>query len=160
MKISATTALCLSLAAFSGAAALPAAAREVTITTEMKSYGGDGAYLALYLTDAQGAYQGTLWVSGRKSKYWKHLSDWYRATGGAPEGIDAITGASTGAGRTLTVTVDLADALIDAGYQIRLDSAVEDVGDHPAEIVAPLETAGKGQSSSGKGFVNSLRYDF
>lgn len=156
MKTTTTTALCLSLAIM----APPALAREVMITTEMKSYSGEGAYLALYMTDAQGAYQGTLWVSGGKTKYWRHLSDWYRATGGAPAGIDAITGASVGSGRTLTVTVDLADALIDAGYQIRVDSAVEDDADRPAEIVAPLTTAGKGQPVSGKGYVRSLRYDF
>ncbi|WP_313351527.1 DUF2271 domain-containing protein [Paracoccus sp. (in: a-proteobacteria)] len=151
-----TTALCLSLAML----AAPAMAREVTVTTVMKPYAGEGAYLALYLTDAQGAYQGTLWVSGQKAKYWSHLSDWYRATGGAPAGIDAITGASVGSGRTLTVSVELADALIDAGYQIRIDSSVEDDADRPAEVVAPLTTDGRGQPVSGKGFVQSLQYDF
>ena len=69
-KTVATTALCLTLALL----ATPALARPVTITTKMKPYGGDGAYLALYLTDAKGAYKGTLWVSGQKSKYWSHLS--------------------------------------------------------------------------------------
>lgn len=156
MKITTSTALCLSLAAL----ATPALARDVTITAAMKSYGGEGAYLALYLTDAQGVYQGTLWVSGHKAKYWRHLSDWYRATGGAPVGVDAITGASVGSGRTLSVTVDLADALIDAGYQIRVDSSVEDGADRPADAVAPLTTAGNGQPVSGKGYVRSLQYDF
>lgn len=156
MKITTSAALSLSLAAL----AAPALAREVTITTTMKSYGGEGAYLALYLTDAQGAYQGTLWVSGQKAKYWRHLSDWYQATGGAPAGIDAITGASVGAGRTLTVTVDLADALIDAGFEIRVDSAVEDMADRPADLVAPLTTEAMGQPVAGKGFVKSLQYEF
>ena len=59
-----------------------ALSRPVTITTTLKNYGGDGAYLALYLTDSSGAYARTLWVSGRKSKYYKHLSEGYRATGG------------------------------------------------------------------------------
>lgn len=151
-----TTALCLSLAML----AAPAMAREVTITTTMNPYGGEGAYLALYLTDAQGGYQGTLWVAGQKTKYWKHLSDWYRATGGTAADIDAITGASVGSGRTLTVSVELADALLDAGYQIRLDSSVEEIADRPAEVVAPLTTAGKGQPVAGTGFVQSLQYDF
>jgi len=30
--------------------------RQVTLTVQLKSYGGDGAYLAAYLTDAKGAY--------------------------------------------------------------------------------------------------------
>lgn len=150
-----TTALCLSLAALT----LPAAAREVKITTQLKSYGGEDAYLAVYLTDAAGAYQGTLWLSGGKGKYWKDLSGWYRATGGNPAEVDGITGASVGSGRSLTVTVDLADALINAGYQIRVDTAVEDMGDHPAEIVAPLTAAGAGQPVRGRGFVDAFRYD-
>ena len=155
-KIASTTALCLTLALL----ATPALARPVTITTTMKPYGGDGAYLALYLTNAQGAYSRTLWVSGRKTKYWSHLSSWYRATRGAPAGVDAITGASIGSGRTLTVTVDIADALITAGYQIRVDSAVEDIADRPAEVVAPLAASGRRQAVAGRGFVQSLQYNF
>ena len=51
-KLASTTGLCLTLALL----ATPAHARPVTITTKMKPYGGDGAYLALYLTNAQGGY--------------------------------------------------------------------------------------------------------
>lgn len=156
IKTATAAAVCLALAML----AAPALARPVTITTKMKRYGGDGAYLALYLTDAQGAYKSTLWVAGKKTKYWSHLSSWHRATGGAPAGVDAITGASVGAGRTLAVTVELADALIDAGYQIRVDSAVEKNADRPAEVIAPLTTAGKGTPVAGRGFVQSLQYDF
>ncbi|WP_293223189.1 DUF2271 domain-containing protein, partial [Ottowia sp.] len=60
--------------------ALPALAqsRELTLSTQLKNYGGDGAYLAVYLTDAKGAYAGTLWVAGGKAKYYKHLADWNR----------------------------------------------------------------------------------
>jgi hypothetical protein len=155
-KIATTTALCMTLALL----ATPALARPVTITTKMKPYGGEGAYLALYLTNAQGDYSKTLWVSGRKAKYWSHLSSWHRATRGAPAGIDAITGASVGSGRSLTVTVDLADALIDAGYQIRVDSAVEDDADRPAEVVAPLTSTGRSRPVPGRGFVESLQYAF
>ena len=50
--------------ALSTALTVPAMARPVTLTTNMNSYGGDGAYLALYVTDAQGAYQGSLWMAG------------------------------------------------------------------------------------------------
>lgn len=148
-----TTALVLGLAAL-----VPAAgqAREVTLTTRMADYGGQGAYLAIYVTDAAGAYQGTLWLAGSKAKWWSHLSDWYAATGGAVP--DGVTGASVGAGRTLDVTVDLADALFDAGYQIRIDSAVEDMADAPADVVVPLTAAGAGQPAAGNGYVQSLTY--
>ena len=153
-----STALALSLAALIPATLAPAAAdaREVSLSTTLTNYGGEGAYLAIYVTDAAGAYQGTLWLAGGKSKWWPHLADWHRATGGAVP--DGVTGASVGAGRTLDVTVELADALFDAGYQIRIDSSVEDMGDAPADVVAELTSAGAGKPVPGNGYVQSLTY--
>lgn len=52
----------------------------MTLTTTLNSYVGDGAYLALYVTDAAGAYVGSLRMAGGKSKYYEHLSDGYAAT--------------------------------------------------------------------------------
>ena len=147
--------------ALSAALSLPglAAARPVTVTTTLKNYGGDGAYLALYLTDASGAYVRTLWVAGAKSKYYKHLTDWYRATAGKPAEINGITGASVGAGRELKVTVDLADALFDAGYKLNVDAAAEDMQDSPREISVPLTKAGAGQRVVGRRYVAGLTYE-
>jgi hypothetical protein len=135
-----------------------ALARPVTLTTTMNAYGGDGAYLAVYVTDAQGAYQGSLWMAGTKSKYYEHLSDWYRATGGNTAEINGITGASVGAGRELTITLDLADALFDAGYVLHIDAAVEDMRDSPSEIAVPLTSAGAGQATPGRRYIASFAY--
>lgn len=143
-----------------GAVALPglAHARPVALTTQLQAYGGDGAYLALYLTDASGKYKKTLWVAGTKSKYYKHLRDWARGSGLDPREYDGVSGASVGSGRTLKVTVELADALIDAGYEIRVDSSVEDGRDHAAEARLPLTTRGAGKPVAGRGYVKSLSY--
>lgn len=147
--------------ALTTALALPgvAMARPVTLTTTLNSYGGDGAYLVLYVTDAQGAYAGSLWMAGGKSKYYEHLSDWYRAAGGDPAQINGITGASVGAGRTLKITLDLADALFDAGYTLHVDAAVEDMRDSPNEIAVPLTTDGAGTPARGRRYVASLTYN-
>ncbi len=136
-----------------------AMARPVTLTTTLDAYGGDGAYLVLYVTDPQGAYAGTLWMAGGKSKYYEHLSDWYRATGGDPAEIDGITGASVGAGRALEITLDLADALFDAGYTLHIDASVEDMRDSPNEVAVPLTTEGAGQPVRGRRYVASFGYD-
>lgn len=136
-----------------------AMARPVTLTTTLKNYGGDGAYLALYVTDASGAYVGSLWMAGRKSKYYKHLSGWHRATGGSRAQIDGITGASVGSGRTLEITLDLADAIFDAGYSLHIDAAVEDMRDRPNEIVVPLTTQGAGTQTSGRRYIANFTYD-
>ena len=147
--------------ALSTALTIPAlaSAQPVTLKTTLNNYGGDGAYLALYVTDPSGAYAGSLWMAGGKSKYYEHLNDWYRATGGDPAQINGITGASVGAGRTLEITLDLADALFDAGYTLHIDAAVEDMRDSPNEIAVPLTTEGAGTPVPGRRYVADFTYD-
>lgn len=147
------TALALSTALTFPGVAL---AQPITLTTTMSQYGGDGAYLAIYVTDAKGAYAGSLWMAGPKSKYYDHLSGWYRATGGDPAEINGITGASVGAGRTLEITLDLADALFDAGYTLHIDASVEDMRDSPNEIAVPLSAAGA--SVQGRRYIANFGY--
>ena len=151
----------LTILATACALTLPALAhsRPLTLTAQLKNYGGDGAYLAAYLTDAKGAYVRTLWVAGGKAKYYKHLSDWNRLSAGDAKRLNGVTGASVGAGRTLKVTADLADALLDAGYEIRIDAAVEDQRDSPAEVRVPLSTTQAGQPVRGKQYIQSTRFD-
>ena len=150
----------VSVLALSTALALPglASARPVTLTTTLKNYGGDGAYLAVYLTDPSGAYVRTLWVAGKKSKYYKHLTDWHRATGGSPSQINGLTGASISEGRSLKVTADLADALFDAGYKLNIDAAAEDMRDSPRDISVPLTKAGAGKPVAGRSYVAGFTY--
>ena len=151
----------LAILALSTALTAPglAMARPVTLTTTLTNYGGDGAYLAFYVTDPSGAYVGSLWMAGGKSKYYEHLSDWYRATGGDPAQINGITGASVGAGRSLEIPLDLADALFDAGYTLHVDAAVEDLRDSPSEVAVPLTTAGAGTAVPGRRYIATLSYD-
>ncbi|MBZ4023317.1 Tat pathway signal protein [Rhodobacter sp. TJ_12] len=133
-----------------------AAATPVTFTTQMTNYGGDGAYVAYYVTDAAGSYVGSLWMAGGKAKYYKHLAGWYAATGGNTAQVDGITGASVGAGRNLTITLDLQDALFDAGYVLHVDSSVEKMSDQPNDVVIPLTSANLGKPVSGKRYVQSV----
>ena len=98
-------------------------------------------------------------MSGRKAKYHSHLRDWSRGNASESRSIDGITGASVGSGQSLKVSVDVADALIDAGYQIRIDSAVENGRDNPADVVVPLTSANAGKPASGKGYVQSFTFD-
>ena len=152
--------LLLTTVAAACALAIPALAhsRQLTLTAQLKNYGGDGAYLAAYLTNAKGAYVRTLWVAGGKAKYYKHLADWNRLSAGDSKRLQGVTGASVGQGKTLKVTAELADALIDAGYEIRVDAAVEDMRDSPAEIRTPLNAAQAGKPQAGKQYVESLSF--
>ena len=135
-------------------------ASEIVLTTELKSYRGNGAYLAIYLTDEKGRYQETLWVAGQKSKYYKHLPGWARGSRLRSSEYDGLTGASVTKGKTLTVTIDLADSYIDSGYQIRVDSAVEDMRDNRNDVIVSLTTAGVGKPVDGRGYVKAFTYSF
>ena len=135
-----------------------AMAKPVTLTAQLNNYGGNGAYLAVYVTDANNAYVGSLWMAGGKSKYYKHLSNWYGATGGDTAQVNGITGASVGSGRTLEVTLDLADALFDAGYTLHIDAAVEDMRDSPNDVSVPLTSGGMGKAVKGRRYIGSFTY--
>jgi len=150
----------LAMLALSTALTAPglALARPVTLTTAMHAYGGNGAYLAVFVTDAQGVCQGSLWMADGRSQYDQHPSDWYQATAGNHAEINAITGARVGQGRALTITLDLADALFDAGYVLHIDAAVEDMRNSPNEIVVPLTTAGAGQATPGRRCIFAFFY--
>lgn len=148
-------------ACIAGALALPAlaSARPVALTTQLQNYGGNGAYLAFYLVDGAGKYKKTLWVAGKKAKYYKHLSDWARGSGLNAREFDGLSGASVGSGKSLKVSVEVADALIDAGYEIRVDSAVEDGRDNPADARLPLTKQGAGKPVAGRGYIKAFTYD-
>jgi hypothetical protein len=135
-----------------------AAAKPVTFTTQLVNYGGNGAYLAFYVTDTSGKYVGSLWMAGTRSRYYRHLSEWYRDTGGDPGQVNGITGASVGSGRQLKVTLDLSDALFDAGYVLHIDAAAENFRESPSDLVVPLTTAGAGTPVRGRGYVASFTY--
>ena len=137
-----------------------ALARPVTLTVNMAQYGGPGAYLAIYVTDSSGAYAGSLWMAGGKSKYYKHLSDWAQFTGGDVAQVEGITGASVGSGQKLELSMDLADALFDAGYTLHIDAAAEEMRDSPNEVSVPLTAAGAGQAVSGRRYIADFSYGF
>ena len=132
-----------------------AMARDVTIQTSLVQYSGYPAFLAVYLANPDGSYNSTLWISGRKSRYYGDLRGLARAaSSGGPINIDGITGASVGSGETLTVHASLADTLFDAGYTIHVDSAVEDGGQFADDAVIDLTAAPA--TASGTGALNTV----
>lgn len=148
-----STALALSLAALAPAIGQ---ANPLKIDVTIVQYQGPAVYLAIYLTDPSGAFQSTVWVAGDRTRYWRHLRTWFDASGG--QGADGVTGASVGAGRTLTITPDISAAMIDAGYVLHIDAAAENIGESPNEIQVPLTTSGAGNPIAGNGFITQFQY--
>lgn len=134
-----------------------AVAKNVTISAEMTNYRGPAAYIAVYVTAPDGSYDSTLWVAGTKQKYYGHLRGWARAISRSGGSVDGVTGASVGSGRTLNISTNLSDAMIDAGYKIHIDTAVEDGGEHANDVVVSLSTDNNGVATGGKGFIRSLK---
>lgn len=131
-------------------------ARDITINAQLVGYRGPAAYLAVYVTNPDGTYHSTLWVAGGKAKYYRHLREWARGISASGDGIDGITGASVGSGRSLSINASIADALIDAGHEIHVDSAVENGGEFSSDVVVPLTQASSGARIAGSGYVDSI----
>ena len=132
-----------------------AMAGDVSVQTSLVQYSGHGAYLAIYLTNPDDSYNSTLWVAGQKSRYLGDLRGWARAVSAAGSlNLDGITGASVGGGETLTVHASLADTLLDAGYHIHVDSAVENGGQYADDAV--IELTSSPATASGTGYVNTI----
>jgi hypothetical protein len=137
-----------------------AAPKEVTLTTTLKDYGGEAAYFAIYLTDSDARYQQTLWVGGKKSQYYKSLLDWAYGSKKRKTEYDGKSGASLKSGRTFTVEVTIDDALLDAGYQIRIDTSVEREKRVASDVVVPFTTVDMGRPVVGTEYVESFIYAF
>lgn len=133
-----------------------AMAREVTISTTIADYYGPNTYLAVYITKPDGSYDSTVWVAGSRPGYYRHLRGWYREIVQAGGGIDGITGASVGPGRTLTLKTDLADAVLNAGYKLHVDTAVENFGAYTDDAVVTLDSAQSGKPVAGSGFIKDV----
>ncbi|MFY0680065.1 MAG: DUF2271 domain-containing protein [Thalassovita sp.] len=146
----------VSVAGLTVGLANPSMAREITVTTQMAKFAGPRAYVVVYVTDPNGAVYDTLSVAGRKSKYYGHLRGWVRGAKASQTPISAVTGASVGSGKTLRTTVEIADALLAQGYQVRVDASVEDRGDYPKAAVLTLGAPAK---TKGRGVVHSVSVD-
>ncbi len=142
-----------------GPGVAPAEAAKLRLRGQMERYSGNAAYLAVYVTDTKGHYVATVQVFGEKVQYYPHLSRWMRGVGPQSAPLDGITGASVGSGRGLDVSVEVADALIDAGLELRVDTAAENIADEPAEVVLPLTRAAAGSEATGRGLLARFRFD-
>jgi hypothetical protein len=134
-----------------------AVGREAAAMVQMTNYDGKEAYLAVYLVNPSGRYQQTLWVSGRERIYYSYLSRWWRYLARAPQELDAITGASAGAGDRVSLKFDLKDEWINSGYAIRVESAVEGGGVNSQDALYELKSENSGGRVTGVGYVRNLR---
>lgn len=125
---------------------------------QMTNYVGEGAYIAVSLIDAKGAYEKTLYVMGSDKKWYPDLKEWHKAFKKKPTNISAITGASvTGGDRSVTV-LEIEDAKINKGYKLRFETAVEDNKYYLKDLEIPLTTDGLAAKTEGTGYIRYVRF--
>lgn len=132
-------------------------AKTISATITMADYSGPHAYVAVYLEKPNGQFHSTLSVRGYKNKYRRHLRGWVRGASNSNQPLDGLSGASVGSGRTFTVSAYVKDALLDAGYKITVDTAVEDNGEFRSDAAIQINSANPNVASKGKGFVKSIQ---
>ncbi len=135
------------------AMAVPAQAKTLTVITSLGAVPGPRAYVAIYVTDPKGKVYDTIHVAGREAKYHQHLRGWVRGARKSRTKPHSVTGASAGSGKVLKAQFEIADNLIAAGYQVRVDTAVENFADVPKAAVLTL---GKDTSVRGRGIVRKV----
>lgn len=124
---------------------------------QMTNYVGEGAYIAVSLIDAKGAYEKTLYVMGSDKKWYPDLKEWNKAYKKKPTNISAITGASvTGGDRSVTV-LDIDTDKINKGYKLRFETAVEDNKYYLKDLEIPLTTEGLAAKTEGTGYIRYVR---
>jgi hypothetical protein len=157
MKTGFFLAVLFTVTCFAAVAQKPATAKYKCMI-QMTNYLGDGAYIAIYLVDKNGAYDKTLYVLGSDKKWYPDLKEWHKAYKKKPANISAVTGASVSGGDRSVVTLELEQAKINAGYTLRFESAVEDKEYYAKDMEIALTTEGLAAKSEGKGYIRYVRF--
>lgn len=123
---------------------------------QMTNYNGEAAYMVVSLIDPQGNYQKTLYVFGDNGKYYDSLKKWFVFYQDKKEKIDAVTGASITQGDRKTITLNLDKNLLDQGYKIRFESAVEDQNYYTTDAEVPFSSESLKGKTEGSGYVRYI----
>lgn len=124
---------------------------------QMTNYMGEGAYIAVSLIDAKGAYEKTLYVMGSDKKWYPDFKEWHKFYKKKPTNISAISGASVSGGDRSITTFEIEDSKINKGYTLRFESAVEDKKYFMKDLEVPLTTAGLAAKTEGTGYIRYVR---
>lgn len=132
-----------------------AEARTVNFNLSIKNYTGPGAYVVVYITRPDNNLHSTIWLNSKEEKYLPSLLAWHRHAVRQNVRIDGFSGASLGAGKSVSFKINIPESLIDTGYKIQVDAAAEDQGMAAKDINVPLSSGGA-KASGRRGFVTSF----
>lgn len=124
---------------------------------QMKNYTGEGAYIVISLLDAKNEYVQTLYVQGNDDEWYSDIPEWWKFHGKKRPDIDAITGETISGGARKITVIEIPNDKIDAGYNIRFETAVEDQEYYTDDVQFELTSATVKSKVAGKGFIRYIR---
>ncbi|OEK04008.1 DUF2271 domain-containing protein [Roseivirga misakiensis] len=124
---------------------------------QLTNYGGEGAYVVLSLLNDQGEYVETLSVHGDDEDWYEDLPAWYEFYPPNKEKIDGMAGASISSGGRKVASLKVDASLINAGYKLRFETAVEDQDYHEKDLEIDLTEEVAGQRLKGNGYIRYVQ---
>tara|TARA_B100000787_G_scaffold127388_1_gene96472 strand:+ start:120 stop:614 length:495 start_codon:yes stop_codon:yes gene_type:complete len=124
---------------------------------QMKNYSGEAAYVVISLMNQKGTYEKTLYVQGDDDEWYFDIPEWWRFQGKKRANIDAITGATISGGERTISIISIADDVLNKGYKIRFETAVEDQEYYASDLEFDLTTENLKSKIEGKGFIRYVR---
>ncbi len=151
--------LCTVLAIVLGTSIGKAQHAKYKCLVQMDSYQGDAAYVVISLVNSKDGYEKTLYVLGNDKKWYKSLKEWYKFYQKQnSSSISAVTGASISGGDRTMKVIDIDESLLDKGYKIRFESAVEDQKYQKTDVEVPLTTEALKGKTDGTGYIKFVRF--
>lgn len=124
---------------------------------QITNYSGEGAYVVVSLINPDGKYEKTLLVQGDDEEWYPDLTGWWDDQKSKDEDVDAIAGATVGAGGRGMGAFAIASDKLDKGYKLRFETAVEDQKYYQDDLEIPLTTANLQGKFEGKGYIRYVR---
>ena len=148
---------CLAALLFSASFQAAAQATKYKCMLQMSNYAGEGAYVVVSVVNPKGGYEKTLYVMGDDKKWYNSLKEWYKVYTKRPN-ISAKTGASVTGGDRSVTTMEIDNSLLNKGYKLRFETAVEDQKYHVDDVEIPLTTEALAGKAEGKGYIRYVRF--
>ena len=125
---------------------------------QLTNYEGEGAYVVVSVLDKEGNYQKTLYVQGDDSEWYRDINEWWKNLYGIKRpDLDGIVGETVAGGQRKMTVLNIPDAMIDSGYSLRFESAVEDQEYYAADVEFALTTENLSGKKDGNGFIRYVR---
>ncbi|OEK02153.1 flagellin biosynthesis protein FlgD [Roseivirga sp. 4D4] len=124
---------------------------------QLTNYGGEGAYVVVSVLNAEGEYVKTLSVHGDDEDWYEDLPAWYEYYPSNKVAIDGMAGASISSGGRKVTTLDLDASMLNAGYKLRFETAVEDQDYHEKDLEIELTEDVAGQRLKGNGYIRYVQ---